>query len=118
MNPKKAFGDKKLPLHLLPIIAEVEWAKAMADGARKYGPFNWRENPVDSQTYVGGIERHLKKWIAGEIYDDASGAHHLGHVMANCALLMDAEACDTLDKWQPSASEKAALESLYAFEKD
>ncbi len=27
--------------------------------AKAYGRHNWRENPIDTETYVGAIERHL-----------------------------------------------------------
>lgn len=116
-NPKEAFGDKKLPLQILPSIAELHWTWAQADGAKKYGPFNWRDVEVDSQTYVGGIKRHLKKWVAGEIFDKDSGAHHLGHIMANCAILMDAEVNGTLVKFEPTEADKLAIEFMYEFEK-
>ena len=43
-NPKSAFGVKKPPLHLIPPAALAHEAMAMADGAAKYGPYNWREN--------------------------------------------------------------------------
>ena len=42
-NPKKAHGDLKVPLQLVPASSIVYEALAMEDGAEKYGPYNWRE---------------------------------------------------------------------------
>ena len=95
-NPKQIYGDTKVPLHLLPPLAELEWALAHANGAEKYGAYNWHENPVEAMTYIGAARRHLMAWLAKESHADDSGVHHLGHVMACCAILIDAEACGQL----------------------
>lgn len=95
-NPKKIYGDTKIPFQLLPPAAEIEWAKAHANGADKYGAYNWHENKVEAMTYVGAIRRHLMAWAAKQSHDEESGIHHLGHAMACCAILIDAEACGQL----------------------
>lgn len=95
-NPKQIFGDLKTPLDLLPGLAMIQWAEAQGDGARKYGAFNWRENPVEARTYVAAGGRHFMRWGAGELLALDSKVHHLGHVMACCAILIDAEAHGTL----------------------
>lgn len=95
-NPKKQYGDRKVPLQLNPPLAEIEWAKAHADGARKYGPYDWHENEVEIMTYIGAMRRHIMAFLAGETTAEDSGVHHLGHVMACCAILIDAEACGQL----------------------
>lgn len=101
-NPKKIYGDAKLPLQFLPPLAEIEWAAAQADGIRKYGAYNWHENPVEALTYIGAIRRHAMLWAAKEQRADDSGVHHLGHVMASAAILIDAEACGKLIDDRPS----------------
>ena len=57
-NPKKSFGDAKCPMHLLPSEFLRQTATAIADGARKYGDFNWRATNIDAQTYIGAMLRH------------------------------------------------------------
>jgi hypothetical protein len=36
------------------------------------------------------MKRHIDKVIDGEDIDPESGAHHLGHVMAGCSIVLDA----------------------------
>ncbi|MGI9491311.1 MAG: dATP/dGTP diphosphohydrolase domain-containing protein [Geminicoccaceae bacterium] len=111
-NPKKIYGDTKIPFQLLPTLAEIEWAKAHSDGANKYGAYNWRENKVEAMTYVGAIRRHLMAWLCGETIAKDSGIHHLGHVMACCAILIDAEACDQLIDDRPKETGQRSLDLM------
>lgn len=91
-NPKKAYGDKKLPVHLVPPALTLGTALNMGDGAEKYGAFNWRKSKVEAMTYVGALQRHLLSYIDGEDVDPESkrGATHLGAIAACVAILMDA----------------------------
>lgn len=97
-NPKKAFGDRKRAVHLVPPILVLETAPAMAEGAEKYGPFNWRQSPVEVMTYVGAIGRHLAAFADGEDVDPEStkGKTHLAGIAACVAILMDARALGNL----------------------
>lgn len=95
-DPKAIYGDKKPPLHLIPGTALVQMAVAHGLGAKKYGPYNWRETGVVTSTYIGAAERHLRSWFDGENHDPESGVSHLAHVLASIAILIDAEACGTL----------------------
>src|SRR5690606_26871442 len=63
---------------------------AMEDGETKYGLFNWREKNVSSTVYYDAALRHLMAWWDGEEFAEDSGVYHLGHVMACCAILLDA----------------------------
>jgi hypothetical protein len=116
-SPKQIYGDAKVPLHLLPAIAEIEWAKAHKNGADKYGAFNWHENPVEALTYIAAARRHLMAWMAGEEIAPDSGVHHLGHVMACCAILMDASKAGMLIDNRPK-KKTAVLEALAGYEQD
>lgn len=113
-NPKSAYGVKKPPLHLVPPSAKVELAAAMGDGARKYGPFNWRENSVAASVYKAAAERHLDAFWDGEDIDPASGAHHLGHAMACCAILLDALATGNLVDDRPLPGGAGEMHRAYA----
>jgi hypothetical protein len=93
-NPKRAHGLKKLPLELIPLVALVQEAAVFGLGAdcpqKAYGRFNWRDAPIDADTYHGAILRHLTLWLSGEDRDAESGVSHLAHVRACCGILLDA----------------------------
>lgn len=91
-NPKDLIGAKKVDLSLLPVIAIAHGAHAFMDGAKKYGPYNWRDYAVEARTYVAAAKRHLDAWLEREEFAKDSGVHHLGHVIACCAILLDAQA--------------------------
>ena len=103
-NPKTRFGMAKPPLSLIPATALVHMAEGFRDGAAKYGPANWRKDPVSASTYLNAAYRHIAAWQDGEECDPVSGVHHLGHAADCLAILMDAQACATLlDDRPPSA---------------
>ncbi|QXP44080.1 hypothetical protein [Stappia phage SI01] len=89
-NPKQIYGDKKPDLRLLPLSAQLEQWGAHKDGALKYGPFNWRVNAVEANTYINAAKRHLELFAAGEDRTRDTDVHNLGAVMACCAILIDA----------------------------
>lgn len=90
VNPKDRIGAAKIDFTLIPTSAKVELALALMDGATKYGPYNWRVEPVLIRTYLAGAERHLEAFKEGEHAASDSMVQHLGHVMACCAILIDA----------------------------
>lgn len=91
-NPKElaATRDKKAPLDLVPPAANELAAWALADGARKYGQGNYKTIPVSYRCYLGAIKRHADALLDGEDYAEDSGAHHIGHVLADGAIIADA----------------------------
>ena len=95
-NPKEAFGDKKPPLRLAPLSAQLAQVEAQLDGMLKYGIVNWRALPVKASTYIDGALRHLRLYENGENYARDTKVKNLGAVMACCAILIDAELHDTL----------------------
>jgi len=90
-NPKDLVGAKKVSITKLPAVGILHGSHAMMDGAAKYGPFNWRDNKVKASIYVDAAMRHLNAWFDGEENATDSGAHHLGHALACCAILLDAQ---------------------------
>lgn len=92
MNPKDKIGRQKPQLHLLPPRAMVDCARALEDGARKYGAWNWRSTKVAATVYLSAALRHMLAYLDGEFYDPDSGHPHLGHAMASLAILLDAHA--------------------------
>lgn len=96
LDPKGAIGATKTPLHLLPPVAMEAWAWAQKDGADRYGPYNWRSVQVCATTYISAMMRHLDAFRDGEDRTKDSKVFHLGAIMANCAILLDAAAAGTL----------------------
>lgn len=74
----------------VPPIALLALGMAMEDGVKKYGKFNWRDAAVTSSVFYDAIERHLIAWYSGEEHASDSKIHHLAHVMAGCAIILDA----------------------------
>lgn len=119
-NPKTALGAMKPDLSVVPPIAFLHLATAMMNGDTKYGAFNYRQDKVSSRVYVAAAMRHLLSYLDGECFsqDTIAGAaayakdpdnnkpiavtHHLAHVMACCAIVLDAEACEMLIDNRPN----------------
>lgn len=95
-NPKQAFGDKKPPLHLIHMIAQLHESAALHSGRRKYGENNYLASEVEAMTYVGAMLRHINQWVSGERVDRKELVHHLGAVRACTNILLSAEACGML----------------------
>lgn len=107
-DPKEKFGIAKPSIQYVPPTAVLQEAVVMALGAKKYGPFNWREGSVNASTYYSAAFRHLAAWFDGEDIDPESGAHHLAHVRASMGILLDALAHGTLIDDRPPAQKPIA----------
>lgn len=90
LNPKDRAALNRAPLGLLPAVGSLYGAAAAADGARKYGPYNWREKPISYDGYLEAMERHIKSLREGEDIAQDSLVHHLGHIIATASILLDA----------------------------
>lgn len=97
-DPKAAIGIKKPSTFAIPPSAIIRLGQAMQNGAEKYGLFNWRQTEVKASVYYDAAMRHLMQWRDGDgdVVDKDSGLSHLAHVMACCAILIDAEEIDRL----------------------
>jgi hypothetical protein len=94
---------------LVPAGALIQMAGVMQLGAEKYGPFNWRKDPVEAMTYVHAAMRHLTSWVDGESVDPESGESHIAHVASCMAILLDANACGTMIDDRPHQGTAADL---------
>lgn len=90
-------GSDKIPMHLWPEVATVLGSLGLLDGMLKYGRSNWRYAGVRASIYYDAAKRHLNAWFEGEEADPDSGLPHLAHVLACCAILVDAEAAGKLN---------------------
>lgn len=118
-NPKDLLGLKKPSVSKIPPVALLHCAHAMMDGAKKYSPYNWRAKNVRASIYYDAAVRHLMAWFEGEREADDSRVHHLGHAMACCAILLDAEANKNLEDDRPitrhsQVNFRAVLEEIKA----
>ena len=89
-NPKSQYGILKPPMHLVPPAAKIYMAMGFADGAEKYGPYNWRENRVAASIYYGASQRHEDCWWDGEDFARDSHKHHIAHAMSCLGIIADA----------------------------
>lgn len=96
LDPKRAAGALKPQLQLIPPVFNETVAAALSHGADKYGPWNWRENKIEMMTYLGAMKRHIDALLDGEDLAPDSGVHHLGHIAASCAIVLDAGKHGTL----------------------
>jgi hypothetical protein len=101
LDPKGEAGSKKSPMWLLPHHVKQAASWVLGLGARKYGPWNWRKTRVCASTYLSAIQRHLGAWEEREDMDPESGQNHLAHIIANCAILMDAQKHQCLEDDRP-----------------
>jgi hypothetical protein len=112
-NPKTAFGVKKVPLHLVPPSSIAYMAMAFADGAKKYGPYNWREKNISSSVYYAALQRHIQSWWDGEEIAEDSGEHHLAHALACIALIVDSKELGTLNDDRPAKGSMSNILKKY-----
>lgn len=89
-NPKDILGVKKPRLSLVPPAGFVYAALAMANGADKYGPYNWRDKKVQVMIYLEAAMRHILSFQDGEANAKDSGIPHLGHAIACLLIIIDA----------------------------
>ncbi|MER9436714.1 DUF5664 domain-containing protein [Mesorhizobium sp. M0618] len=113
-NPKQIYGDKKPPLAYIPMSAQLAELEAFVDGMFKYGPLNWRTNPVEAMTYIEAAFRHLQLYKVGEELTRDTLVKNLGAVRACCGIIIDSAAHGTLIDNRPKSQVEADL--LYAGE--
>jgi hypothetical protein len=108
-NPKDAIGSTKLPLNLVPSTLQAYAAVSFAEGASKYGAFNWRIAGVRASIYVAALQRHLMKWFNGEECDPKTKVPHLASVIACAGIILDARSCGKLTDDRPPAVDMERL---------
>lgn len=111
-NPKDLLGAKKVSLNLVPASSLIYQALAMEDGAKKYGPYNWRANKVIASIYIAAAMRHLQAWHDGEEVAEDSQKPHLAHALACLGIIVDAKETGNLvdDRPLPGAASKLIKE--------
>ena len=95
-NPKDAMAVSKLPLHIVPSTLNIFAALAFAEGALKYGAWNWRVKGVRASVYISALERHIALWKNGEEHDPDTYVPHLASALACIGIILDAAVCGKL----------------------
>jgi hypothetical protein len=90
-NVKNKAAANKPKTSAVPPIAIMALGAAMQNGADKYGKFNWRKTEVSASVFYDAMMRHLAAWYSGENFASDSGVHHLAHLMAGAAIILDAQ---------------------------
>lgn len=109
LNPKDLVGAKKLPiLSVVPAASILGEAEAMRDGAAKYGPMNWRAQPIQAMTYIDASLRHIFAWVDGEELAADSLVHHLKHAKATLGIILDAIEHKCLSDNRPKGNSASA----------
>lgn len=89
-NPKDAIGSRKWrTLCFVPSVVLFELGAALLEGAKKYGPFNWRTAGVRSSIYVDAAIGHILQYWEGEDIDPDSGLSHITKAIASLVVLRD-----------------------------
>jgi len=96
-NLKTLAAAGKPRLSDVPPVALLALGAAMSDGKDKYGRFNWRETGSTSSVFYDAMMRHLLDWFNGEDFAHDSKVHHLAHVMASCAIILDSDLHESLN---------------------
>ena len=118
-NPKDAVGLTKPRVSLVPPALALHVSQAMADGARKYGPFNWREHPVLLSVYLDGILRHVYAAADGEDFTrDNPKVRHIAAIAAGCGIILDALETGNLIDDRPKAGPAADIIERLTFSPD
>lgn len=108
-NPKDIIGLTKPPLRLVPPALIIHVSRAMANGAKKYGPYNWRGNRVRLTVYLEAAMRHILQKLDGEDIEPDSGCTHEAHAAACMGIILDAHACGALIDDRPTKGAAARL---------
>lgn len=93
-DPKDSASNTKLPLSLISLSMKVPLAHALQSICNELGELMgfWRHKNIDLQFYLDGIESLLSEFNEGSnLYRD--GLPILAHVMAKCAIVIDAQDC-------------------------
>lgn len=130
INPKTLASSQKVPvLSVVPPASIIAQATAMrygaflapkVDGTRGYGPYNWRDQPIEAHVYIDAAMRHLMQWWDGDEYeiirDDEGRAidmvAHLASALATIGILIDAKANGTMIDDRPQRRQMVASNML------
>lgn len=112
INPKDLVGGPKFSLSLLPAAGLVCLEAPFRDGAAKYGPANWRDQPISGRVYLDAAFRHLLLYAAGQDVTDDTGICHVAAAASNLLILLDAREVGSLKDDRTSLPDPDVLAEL------
>lgn len=112
-NPKDLIGGPKFSLSLLPAAGLVCLEAPFRDGASKYGPANWRDQPISGRVYLDAAFRHLLLYAAGQDVTDDTGICHVAAAASNLLILLDAREVGSLKDDRTALPEPDVLAELF-----
>lgn len=112
-NPKDLVGLRKPRLALVPPALVLHTSEAMRNGAEKYDPYNYRQNPVLMTVYIEAAMRHLLSMLDGEDAAKDSKVLHAAHVAACMGVILDCtENGNMIDDRPPAGNAPELIERL------
>lgn len=99
----------KVPLAFIPPASIIYEGQALSVGAKKYGPYNWRELPIQAMTYIAANQRHILAYLDGEDIDPECGVPHIGLAKACLGILADATELRNLIDNRPKKGRAGSL---------
>jgi hypothetical protein len=79
-------NEGKLRMSLIDFDALEPLVQALEYGAKKYGKDNWKKGLPEDEL-MDSLLRHVTALSDGEIFDEGSNVHHIGHIMANAMFI-------------------------------
>lgn len=76
-------------MSIVPPRVLLEIGLGMAEGALKYGAYNYREAGVRASIYYDGLMRHMLAWWEGEDLDPDSRLSHVTKAITDLVVLRD-----------------------------
>ena len=113
INPKDLVGGPKFSLSILPAAGLVCLEAPFRDGASKYGPANWRDQPISGRVYLDAAFRHLLLYAAGQDVTDDTGICHVAAAASNLLILLDAREVGSLKDDRNVLPEPGVLADLF-----
>jgi hypothetical protein len=111
-NPKDTIGSRKAPLSLVPWTLVVCAARALLEGALKYGRFNWRIAGIRASIYLDALKRHIAKWENGQDVDPKTMIHHLDSAIGCLTIMRDAMLYGKMTDDRPPCPDPDAMARL------
>lgn len=82
------YNSGKAEIHQVPTSNIFAIAKTLQYGSQKYAKGNFRKG-MSWMTVYDCAQRHLMKWLDGELVDEESNLPHLYHAITNIGFLIE-----------------------------
>lgn len=87
----KKYDNDKAMFDLIPPLAELEVARVLTYGAKKYEPENWRYVEDATRRYTAAARRHINSAMQGEQCDPETGYSHYAHAICCLMFMLEME---------------------------